>query len=133
MRCDGVVAQGWAMSHHVQLCTMKQAGGRAHVECAADGNLTRMRCLNLPLPLCRIGPVRVGDTANAFRNCIDSWAIRFMDEVTTHTHAQQWRAHLHAQVCLHSGCIAVAVRCSLAREPLNDFLLLREHAMREVR
>ncbi|KAG5175343.1 hypothetical protein JKP88DRAFT_351553 [Tribonema minus] len=72
--------------------------------------------LNLLAKCGKIGPVRLGDTAKAFRSCIDSWAVRFMDELdylTEAANADRFRLEMAKSEALGQAIIVPRVYHSM--------------------
>jgi ABC1 atypical kinase-like domain len=77
-------------------------------------------CVNCTL-LCarhtnRVGPARVGDSATAFRNLIDSWAVRFMEELdylTEAANADRFRTEMAKSEALGEAIIVPRVHHAL--------------------
>eukprot|EP00611_Tribonema_gayanum_P008597 TRINITY_DN18194_c0_g1_i1.p1 TRINITY_DN18194_c0_g1~~TRINITY_DN18194_c0_g1_i1.p1 ORF type:complete len:1066 (+),score=380.32 TRINITY_DN18194_c0_g1_i1:141-3200(+) len=72
--------------------------------------------LNLLSKCGKIGPVRLGDTAKAFRSCIDSWAVRFMDELdylTEAANADRFRLEMAKSEALGQAIIVPRVYHSM--------------------
>jgi ABC1 atypical kinase-like domain len=64
----------------------------------------------------RVGPARVGDSATAFRNLIDSWAVRFMEELdylTEAANADRFRTEMAKSEALGEAIIVPRVHHAL--------------------